>query len=186
MDRAKIEYIVEGSIRYHRSRAEHFVFRSRWLTIISAFLGGSVVAGVIAKSASVTTAAGLLVAAINTYQLVAKPDEAARQHEEWCRDWSKLKGEVEAQPKPSQATLTKWIKRIHQLNGEVLEDMKAVKAHAYNETMTMLGRQGTPYRFSRFQRWTKHILAHTHGFDDQNLASTRDSKITFEKPIPGD
>lgn len=186
MDRNKLIFVVEGSIRYHRARADHFLFRSRWLTIASAFLGGSVVAGVIASSTAVTTAAGLLVAAINAYQLVAKPDQAARQHEEWCRDWSKLKGEVEGQPQPSKATLAKWIKRKNQLNGEVIEDMKAVKAQVYNEAMTTLGRKGTPYRFTRFQRWTKHILAHTHGFDDQNLASIRsDAKIILEKTTGG-
>lgn len=170
MDRNRIIFIVEGSIRYHRARAEHFLFRARWLTIVSAFLGGGVFIAAISSFPAVTSAAGLLVAAVSTYQLVAKPDEAARQHEEWCRDWSRLRGEVEAQPLPSKAILNKWIKRVTELNGEVLEDMKVVKAQVYNETMGALGRKGTPYRITRFQRWTKHVLAHTHAFDEQNLA----------------
>jgi hypothetical protein len=82
--------------------------------------------------------------------------------------------------------LAKWIKRKNQLNGELLEDMKAVKAQVYNETMTMLGLQGTPYRLTRFQRWTKHVLSHTHGFDDQNLASIRsNTSPSSGKAMPG-
>jgi hypothetical protein len=116
-----------------------------------------------------------VVALLNAYSFVAKPDEAAREHEKWCRDWAELLGGIRAENKPAERLTRRWIARVHELNAECLEDMKAVKAHVYNETMAALGLHGEPYQLTGFQRVTKHLLAHTHAFDEQNLRATRHS-----------
>jgi len=138
--------------------------------MLSIFLGTGVVVSLLATASILASIAGISVALANTYRLVAKPEQTAREHEKWCQEWAELLAEVHADKTPTQKTLSKWIKRVQHLNSQCFEDMKAVKAHVYNETMTALGRKGRPYTLSWLQRQTKHYLPHTHGFDSQNLA----------------
>lgn len=169
MTRGDIIFIAEGSVRYHRCRAEHFAFRNRWLSILSAFLGTGVVAATIAQYPLAALISGVIIALANTYRLVAKPDQIGRDHERWCREWGSLLGEVQGTSEPNGKTLSKWISRVSDLNSQCFEDMKAAKNHCYNEAMTALGRSGTPYVLTKFQKWSKNLLPHTHSFDQQNL-----------------
>lgn len=169
MTRGRLVFDVEGSVRYHKARAAYFSSLTRLLNFVTLFLGTGVVLTTLASYPTLSWVSGLVVALISTYRLVSKPDQSERDHEKWCRDWTELLGAIESEDSPSNKHMKRWIARYHELNGACHEDMKAVKAHVYNETMTALGRRGVPYKISRFQRATKHILPHTHGFDAQNL-----------------
>lgn len=168
-DHQDVLFVAEGSVRYHRARGNHYSTRARWLTILSFVLGSGAFFGVVADSPILASIASLLVVLANGYRLVAKPDDVARTHQKWCQDWSQILSEAQTTTKPTSVHLKKWISKANALSAECLEDMKAVKAHIYNETMAALGRKGTPYTLTRFQRFTKHFLPHTHSFDDQNL-----------------
>jgi hypothetical protein len=173
VNRGQLVFKAEGSVRYHRARASYFSSLNKWLTAASFFLGAGVVVTTLAAIPSLTLTSGMIVALINAYRFAAKPDQAARDHEKLCHDWAELLGLIRAQPEPGEKQLRKWIASAHQLDGACLEDMKAVKAHVYNETMTTLGLSDEPYKLSAFQRATKHVLPHTHSFDQQNLEATR-------------
>jgi hypothetical protein len=165
----EVLFVAEGSVRYHRARASHFVDRAKWLTIITLVLGSAAFLSIVGGLPAVGSATSILVVMINAYRLVAKPDELARTHQKLCQEWSQLKSEVQTSVAPESTQMKKWVPKANALTSECMEDMKAVKAHVFNETMAALGRDGSPYRLTRFQRLTKHILPHTHSFDEQNL-----------------
>jgi len=176
MTRDQLIFKATGSVRYHRYRAEHFAKRNRWIAFISIFSGTGVVAGIVAQYPNVSLALGIIIAFLNTYALVTKPEEVSKTHEKWCGEWSKLLGEVDAVPHPTEQQLSKWTIRASNLDGQCMDDMKAVKAHAFNDAVTALGRGDKPYEISWFQSWTKNFLAHSHGFDRQNQAFAAQAK----------
>lgn len=160
----------EISSRYHLSRAQHFAARASWISIITIFAGTGVVAGAIKTNADVSLILGIVIAFLNTVRMVTKPAEQSGEHLRLGKAWSAIRGELEADSAPAEEQWKQLLKQANELEGQCMEDMRALKYYCTNDALGALGRSAKRYEINLVQKWTKHLFKHTHGFDRQNEA----------------
>lgn len=191
MNPAQLLFVAEASTRYHRARAAYFDGLAKTLTIASVVMGGGAFATLLANLPALAPVAGLVIALLNAYRLVGKPEQSAAQHRDWLRRWSEMLGEALTNDPPPKELLNDWIKRRQKIESECSGDMVALKAYCFNQALFALGRSAVPYPLAFRHRLFKNLIRFTHAFDafhaDQAQASAKaERRVPASGPVPAE
>lgn len=170
MTKSELIFAAEASCRYHDARARFLQGFASLLTILSVVLGGSAFATLV--NGALAPAApwiGLVIAFLNAYRFVAKPEQLGGQHRTWARAWADLLADLRATPTVSAAKSRAWIKTHSSLNAECSGEMVALKAYCFNATLGALGLKDKPYPIKWRHRTFKNIFKFTHAFDGMDF-----------------
>lgn len=170
MTPGQLLFVAEASTRYHRARAGFFDGLAKTLTITTVVMGGGAFVTLLGNLPALAPAAGLVIALLNAYRLVGKPEQSAAQHREWLRQWSEILAETQTNDTPTKKALSDWIKRRQKIESECIGDMVALKAYCFNQALSALGRNALPYPLKFRHRTFKHVIRFTHAFDAFNAS----------------
>ena len=152
-ERFFLSYRADYSSRYHRRRAS---FLSKFDTIsnIVTMLAGTGVFVSLMQGGPVffAQAAGLTISALAIVQVVVGIGPLGARHAEWMRGWDKLANDIRAVPIPTEEDLRDWNDRRAEIEGECVNELRALCYDCENQTRTHWGLTEGIVRIEWWQR----------------------------------
>lgn len=152
-ERFNLSYRADYSSRYHRRRASFLSLLDTASNIVAIIAGTSVFVSLI-QGGSVLLAqlAGLTVSALAILQVVIGFGPLGARHAEWMRAWDRLANDIRATPVPTEKDLRKWHDQRAEIEGECVNELRALGYDCENQTRTHMGITDGIVNIGRWQR----------------------------------
>src|SRR3989344_1557959 len=139
-ERFFLSYRADYSARYHRLRAP-FLGSLHTVSNIITMLAGTAVFVSLMQGGPVflAQAAGLTISALAIVQVVVGIGPLGARHTEWMRSWDKLANDIRATPMPTEEDLRRWNDRRAEIEGEGVNELRALCYDCENRTRTHWG-----------------------------------------------
>jgi hypothetical protein len=156
---ADMEFIAATSARYHRRRAAFLERVSRLISAAILVGGAAAFVGVVGEANvfAKVVSAGIVLAGV--IQIVFQTDRCAETHKQWLRAWNEMLAEIQQNENPPPELINEWLRRKYEIESDCSAEMRALVNDSYNRTMNALGRQGDPYKITRWQRLWMQIIS---------------------------
>lgn len=156
---ADMEFKAAASARYHRRRA---AFLERVSRLISAaiLVGGAAAFVSVVGEANLfakIVSAGIVLAGV--VQIVFQTDRCAEEHKQWLRAWNGMLAEIQQNENASPELMNGWLKRQYEIESDCSAEMRVLANDCYNRTMNELGRNGEPFKITRWQRLWMQVIS---------------------------
>lgn len=167
----------EVSERYHRRRASFLELASTLMTLTILIGGAGAFLSLLGDGTTVAKIATFVVAIVGTMQALFRVDTCAAQHRQWLKRWGRLLTNIRIDENLKPATLATWITERYEIEGECVQEMRALINDCYNRTARALSRDFVPYRIRWWHRAFIEVWPFENAFESPDPQESLDQRI---------